>query len=212
MFKVGDKVNVSNFGSGINYKSATIVHIDSNDVPLPYLVIVKSSRSVWCSGNDLELIPPTPKEMLKVGMVVELDNGGLRIVCQNRDDNLILNDKNGDFIEVDNYDEQLKCDLFFDYNIKKIYSLSNKNYNLNEISTINRILIWERKPEYYNGKVVCINDNNSIFFTKGKVYKVEKGIVDNDGHTEPHYFDAPIKSIDDLNSRSSIKFIELVED
>lgn len=205
MFKVGDKVRVSN-------KSGIVAYIDNNDDLLRYLVVDKPRHIQWCSGDDLKLIPPTPKEMLKVGMVVELDDGALRIVCQTRGDNLILNNKNGNFIEVDNYDEQLKCDLFFDYNIKKIYSLSNKNYNLNEISTINRILIWERKPEYYNGKVVCINDNNSIFFTKGKVYKVEKGIVDNDGHTEPHYFDAPIKSIDDLNSRSSIKFIELVED
>lgn len=205
MFKVGDKVRVLN-------KNGIVVHIDNNDDLLRYLVVDKHNHILWCSDDELELIPPTPKEMLKVGMVVENNIGFLFMVYKNKSDNILFINECGNYSQLKNYNDNLINNYRERYDIVKIYGLCDSNSNLNEISVNCRDLIWERKPEYYNGKVVCINDNNSVFFTKGKVYKVEKGIVDNDGHTESHYFGSQIKNIDDLNSRSSIKFIELAED
>ena len=69
----------------------------------------------------------------------------------------------------------------------------------------------EEKPNYFNGKVVCVEKKND-FFTKGKIYEFKNGIsVDDVGDRFPFASD-PIKSVEDLSHGwVKSKFIEIVE-
>jgi len=63
----------------------------------------------------------------------------------------------------------------------------------------------EKKPQYYSGKVVCVENHTA--FTVGKIYEIKDGVFyDDDGDR----YDS-IEDIDWLNERFSSQFIELVE-
>ena len=67
-----------------------------------------------------------------------------------------------------------------------------------------------KKPEYYNGKIVCIKSDVPPFWTPGKVYEIKDGWTkDNSGITPPR-----ISSVDEINRELAnyAKFIPLVED
>lgn len=159
------------------------------------------------------------KNDLRYCDVVETRNGHTYILLKGNfedNDTVFMNINTGSFLRFNHNNDLTSEDSHFDIMKVKHFKYSGNAFrDLGMIRGYSEEKItwdWERKFEYYNCKVVCINSNNSSYFTKGKVYKVEKGIVDNDGHTESHYFGSQIKNIDDLNSRSSIKFIELAED
>lgn len=61
----------------------------------------------------------------------------------------------------------------------------------------------EQKPEWYNGKVVCV-ESDGCGITAGKVYTIRNGkLIDDDGDERPCGF-----RIKDLNYNWSYKFIE----
>lgn len=60
-------------------------------------------------------------------------------------------------------------------------------------------------PKWFNGKVVCVE--NSPRFTMGKIYDVVDGVLIADDGNKFCYF----TDIDDMNSRMSAQFIEIVE-
>lgn len=67
---------------------------------------------------------------------------------------------------------------------------------------------YKPEPEYYNGKVVCVDNGFIATLTVGKVYEVKDGFFYNDaGHKNPLATGA-IKTLDDMNARHSAKFIE----
>lgn len=73
----------------------------------------------------------------------------------------------------------------------------------------------EKKPELYNGKVVCVDDGGIRMkgaWTVGKVYTFKDGFAYQDNGVKVPCFESPITSVDDLNAkcavRSSIRFIE----
>lgn len=73
------------------------------------------------------------------------------------------------------------------------------------------------EPEYFTGKVVCINDNYRGGITKGKIYNFVDGkALDDDKDKFP--CDDPIHSVDELNDyykdccgEDSPQFVEIVE-
>jgi hypothetical protein len=67
----------------------------------------------------------------------------------------------------------------------------------------------EKKPEpqYYNGKIVCIDNDGYDHWTVGKVYSIVNGVCEND-HCDGSYIDAPIQSLEDIRRWTSAKFIE----
>ena len=73
----------------------------------------------------------------------------------------------------------------------------------------------EKKPELYNGKVVCVDDGGIRMkgaWTVGKVYTFKDGFAYQDNGVKVPFFESPITSVDDLNAkcavRSSIRFVE----
>lgn len=65
----------------------------------------------------------------------------------------------------------------------------------------------KEKPEYYNGKIVCI-ENFPEYTTVGKIYEIKRGtLIFDNGHKEIETF----KSIDEINRLLVSQFIELVE-
>ncbi len=71
-------------------------------------------------------------------------------------------------------------------------------------------LAFERlmqRQKCFNGKVVCIKAGTPLF-TKGKIYKIEDGIITDNIHPISSYC---IKSIDDLNNVMASRFVEIVE-
>jgi len=69
------------------------------------------------------------------------------------------------------------------------------------------------EPEYFAGKVVCINSRNG-FISKGTIYEFNNGFsLDNVGNLFPYsYPDDPVKDLDELNKRMVSDFIEIKED
>lgn len=73
----------------------------------------------------------------------------------------------------------------------------------------------EKKPKFYNGKVVCVDDGGIRMkgaWTVGKVYTFKDGFAYQDNGVKVPCFESPITSVDDLNAkcavRSSIRFVE----
>lgn len=69
----------------------------------------------------------------------------------------------------------------------------------------------EPKPEYYNGKVVCTM--GSCFHTKGKVYEVKDGVINDDSPCTGLYNPGhPKKTLEELGEPDGPQFIPFVED
>ena len=68
------------------------------------------------------------------------------------------------------------------------------------------------EPEYYNGKVVCVDNGVCPALTIGKIYAVKDGIAKDDiGRDFPATY-TPVESVEDMNKKcgeySHSKFIE----
>lgn len=145
-FKVGDKIKITDTANPYFYgESGVVVDIDPYDTEAPYLIFVSYSITFWCEENDLELIPLTPKAMLKTGMAVELADGRLAMVYENAQNELFFINQGGS-IKVAEYDENL-ANTNSEWNISKIYGFRHSNHYLNEVSTNRRYLLWERPVE-----------------------------------------------------------------
>lgn len=83
----------------------------------------------------------------------------------------------------------------------------------------------EEKPQLYNGKVICVDNNNNNCFTTGKIYQVVDGKITDNKHDKfpcakplssfrdlEVYFGSDKKARDGVfNSKTPIKFIEVIE-
>lgn len=90
----------------------------------------------------------------------------------------------------------------FDFNVGAKLALERLTGKINE----------DKKPEYYNGKVVCINSGNvPMDLTVGKIYNFVDGRCKNNYGGQ--ITSTPVKDCDDLNNRfiSCVKFIPIVE-
>lgn len=201
-FKIGDKVEVLE-----EKKQAEVLAVDNDIVTdFPYLARFDNSCARWCREDELELIPPTPKDLLKPGMVVEYVNGEFAMVFENAQNKLFFIASDGMQISVSGYDENLVNDCS-DVSISKIYGLRRTEYDLNDISTHCRGLLWER-GNLYNAKLVCVESYTS-YFTKGKIYEIENGLLYGNRNRK---LNSVFKNIAEINVNLLSKFIELVED
>ena len=84
-------------------------------------------------------------------------------------------------------------------------------YSMDEaIKVVTERLREPEKPQYYNGKVVCIsNDGNSRNYTVGKIYQFENGQFRTD--TDIKFPLDPITSFAEFQGRSCSKWLEVVE-
>lgn len=141
------------------------------------------------------------KKDLKVGMVVENKRGNRYIVMGNF---ICRQDK---FDTLNYYDEDLVNKTSDGLTIMKVYNV--RDCSLNSMLNDPGELLWER-PQYYNGKVVCINnDYNSALYTVGKIYEFKDGrMIPNYGEKFPSH---QVHSFEDWSKRTSSKFIEVVE-
>lgn len=82
-------------------------------------------------------------------------------------------------------------------------------YSIEEACKVIIDRMFEEEATYYNGKVVCVNSNNS-FITQGKIYEFKDGhSIDDEGSRLPCL--TRIKSFEHLNSLMWSDFIEVVE-
>lgn len=84
---------------------------------------------------------------------------------------------------------------------------------LESVETKNEKPKKEKKPEYYNGKVVCVSNENKPFipirgFTVGKVYSITDGIITGDTGWKNSIL---MTTIEDVNCLLGNIFIPLVE-
>lgn len=173
-FKVGDKVRVSECYDDLGDKSGVgvIAQVDEHDTCMPYLVFLNDGNQWWCSEYKLKLIPPTPKEMLKPGMVVEHANGRLTMVFENRNNELLFITDDGSYCRLIHYNDDLDdlVDVTTNqWDINKIYGLASRFCDLNEISITDRSLLWERskQPEEMTLEQVCEELGREIKIVKG---------------------------------------------
>lgn len=67
----------------------------------------------------------------------------------------------------------------------------------------------EEEPKYYNGKVVCVDNNDFHFYTTGKVYQIKDGVAYDDYGDKFRF--TPFVSVYELNKWSDAKWLEVVE-
>lgn len=168
-FKVGDKVELID-----DERSGVIAQVNENDI-LPYLVFINGVGQWWYPESKLKLSPPTPKEMLKPGMVVEHANGRLSMVFENARNELCFTILYGGHVKAIDYDENL---VFItseqntsEWSISKIYGLCYNDYYLPDISRDHRELLWERpeavEVEEMTLEQVCEELGREIKIVKG---------------------------------------------
>lgn len=168
-FKVGDKVELID-----DERSGVIKQVNEHDI-LPYLVFINGVGQWWYPESKLKLIPLTPKEMLKPGMVVEHANGKLAMVFENARNELSFTDSYGRCIKATVYDRNLICvdserDAL-EWSISKLYGFCYNDYYLRNVSTVCRHLLWERpeavEVEEMTLEQVCEELGREIKIVKG---------------------------------------------
>lgn len=140
------------------------------------------------------------KSDLKSRMVVELRNGSRRMVVIDEEGRLLFLGKD-DHVTDYLMKEDMTCDKTIS-NIADIMKVFESVFSLDDVDKTQK-LIWERK-EYYNGKIICYEENGSSFFTKGKVYEVKDGAIFADLGVKIRAY----KTLDEINVFLMSDFIE----
>ena len=92
--------------------------------------------------------------------------------------------------------------------------LANNNKNINQLALIQQL---ELPPEYYNGKIICIENQTVLdWFTVGKTYNVVNGTFrdENGDYIHKDYLNNRFSTLEEWNDYISeyFKFIPAVED
>lgn len=159
-------------------------------VGCPIGFFVDSGRLLTYSDSIFCFIDKKIKE-ISVNEYLERDKNQNIIIYRNGNKVIAKNKLTGTTVEVkchpdDEFDFMTGAKLAFDRLIK--------------IAT----------PQYYNGKVVCIN-NAGLGFKAGKIYEFIDGRCIDDSNRYFPSIRPPFLSIDELNERCASKFVELVE-
>lgn len=72
-------------------------------------------------------------------------------------------------------------------------------------------LMAEDKPKYYNGKVVCVDPNGIIGYTKGRIYQFKDGTTCTDKGVPIFYGKHKLRNFEELQSNSLATWLEVVE-
>ena len=89
------------------------------------------------------------KKDLKVGYVVKLRDGELRMVMETRNDGTVLVKNDGWFLALDRYSDGLthKRDADGCWTIMEVYGYRGHGGDACDITVIGRELLWKREPE-----------------------------------------------------------------
>lgn len=212
-FKVGDKVQYIRTGAGCNpdlLNMRGIVKIAYDDRCEVKFTKEKGVTKTWCILNEhltkVETGICTPPQLTPREKANDKDNVweiSIKSVPFDRERtvaDLIVNGRVVDTITVSRWHDEDKYDVgIAAYEVvKKMFSIKDKTVEKIEDTAI-------KEPKWFNGKVVCVLASN--WFTKGKIYNVIDGVLTDDGGSTYRRF----TDIDDINSRMSSQFIEVVE-
>ena len=194
-FKIGDKVRITgdydDFTDHLDGKIGEVISVREHDIavtvegnPIPWLIWNYNAELVEDKVED-----ETPK--YKIGDLVVVEESNVDFLFGS------LKGETGVIVETkqtwSGHDYRVKMD---DDGCKLWCKVKG--------------LIEE--PKYYNGKVVCVdlNDSNEDNYTVGKIYEFKDGRMTSDcGHTFGKYRE--FHSFEDWERFSSSKFIEVVE-
>lgn len=146
------------------------------------------------------------KEDLRDGMVIETNNDNRYLIL----DNATVGMRAEGFIDLDSFNNDLTCVVAKNYTIRKVYKPTLVG-GLTRLLENPKNLIWQRpeEPQYYNGKVVCV-ETVGKGLTVGKIYKFVDGESKADKGNP--MTNRKVVSCEDLNSLFDLsKFIEVVE-
>lgn len=130
----------------------------------------------WVREYDMEPYTPTVREVkrpAKVGEWVKL------IACNNCCNSFSLNQKVGEILLVDG--KKIRPDsVGYLYGVGAAWERGDYVV-LEGYQPEKQEELEEEKPKYWSGKVICVDDSNTMCFTKGKVYEFRDGFVYQDG-------------------------------
>lgn len=187
-FKVGDRVRiVRGCIHGLDGTLGTILEIDESAIP--YCVnpdaFKNNTARFWC----VEVEHAKPKKQ----PVIVITSDGKATTATMRQGKKVIKTATATCSDKDTFDYDEGARIAFE-------RLQGRDPFTKE----------GKKPEYYNGKIVCIKSDVPRFWTPGKVYEIKDGwMKDNSGITPPR-----ISSVDEINRELAnyAKFIPLVED
>ena len=192
-FKVGDRVRVVTEYPGIIKgnrcgKTGTIMYLDEYSSPFPYYVRLdgEDNPDRWILVNEVEHIK-------KKHPVIVITSDGKTTTATMREGKKVIKTATATCSDKDTFDYDEGARIAFE-----------------RLQWRDPFAKEGKKPEYYNGKIVCIKSDVPPFWTPGKVYEIKDGWTkDNSGITPPR-----ISSVDEINRELAnyAKFIPLVED
>ena len=209
-FKVGDEIKyLTPTVSGVKSLSeltGTIKYVYDRGAEVAFktdrgvqVYVLDNEDMIKVNNAPVTTTPTTPREMAN-----DKDNVWAISIHPARFDreqtvaDLIVNGRIVDTITVSRWHEEDEYDIgVAAYEaIKQMFDIKDKK--------IERAVDNETAPKWFNGKVVCVKGN--MYFSTGKIYDVVEGVlIDNVGVQFCYFTD-----VDDMNSRMSAKFIEVI--
>lgn len=118
---------------------------------------IKRGHGVAVDDEDLELIEENTGNKqftlddLKVGYLVELRDGKLRMVMESTNGKVLIDEYNGFYLKLEGYSDNFKDeDGDSQYDIIKVYGFDEFAYKTLDFNTEDRELLWERKEGILN--------------------------------------------------------------
>lgn len=119
---------------------------------------IKKGHGLNVCEEDLELIEEDTGNKqftlddLKVGYLVELRDGRLRMVMESTNGKVLIDEYDGFYLKLEDYSDNFKDENGdSQYDIIKVYGFDEFAYKTLDFNTEDRELLWERK-EILNGK------------------------------------------------------------
>lgn len=194
-FKVGDRVKV--IGREPGAYSAVIDDVGkiidiNNKKSLPYLVEFEKERLYYHDGNGYGKVKGKDNRCYWCSKrMLELINRKPIVIYQNGNEVIALDKET-------NKKAVAKCS-----------PSDNFDFNVGAKIAFERLMEPE-KPEFYNGKVVCVN-NNGNDYTIGKIYEFTDGVIINDVGCRIYGVIEPFKTFKDFQSFSTAEWLEVKE-
>ena len=193
-YKVGDKVRITKRISDYLFNIGDIVEItkvDTEDKKLPYCATSKNGLGWrWFNNSECE---PIKRNNPHDSYDIHITSNGVYTNCVYKKNGEIVSSSSAKLNETDG-------DIF---SMKEGAKLC-----------IERL---EDDKKKYNGKIICVENSDSPFFTIGKIYNVVEGEFRGDCTTAWDNDELFFYDLDSINryfrtNNDYTKFIELVED
>ena len=211
-FKVGERYKVSDYifreggniieitdkqGSRYYYKTISGTHTPDISTAFSEVSAFAECLTPYTAEKTVKEVKRTAKvgEYVKITgeSYSDIDNGDIcEVIANNKNNGVYVRSKKATSYKGNQSDRPIEQPFY--YALDKEYVVL-ENY-VPPVIEEEKAQDKQPKSEYYNGIVVCVDDTDTGFFTKGKVYTFKDGVIIDDQFS-PYNDNDPIKKFSD---------------